>query len=42
MSDALKPLIHAAAEGPLSRSQAEAAFEILFNGPDSECTSKLG
>ncbi|MEO9822302.1 MAG: anthranilate phosphoribosyltransferase [Paracoccaceae bacterium] len=32
MSDALKPLIDAAANGPLSRSQAEDAFEILFNG----------
>ena len=32
MSEALKPLIHAAAEGPLSRDQAQAAFEILFNG----------
>lgn len=32
MSDALKPLIHAAAEAPLSRAQAEEAFEILFNG----------
>ena len=32
MSDAIKPLIHAAAEGPLSRAEAEAAFEILFNG----------
>jgi anthranilate phosphoribosyltransferase len=32
MSDALKPLIHAAAEGPLSRAEAEEAFEILFNG----------
>lgn len=32
MSDALKPLIHAAAEGPLSRAQAEEAFTILFNG----------
>ncbi len=32
MSDALKPLIHAAAEGPLTRQQAEAAFEILFKG----------
>ncbi|SMY07966.1 anthranilate phosphoribosyltransferase [Flavimaricola marinus] len=32
MSDALKPLIHAAAEGPLTREQAEAAFEILFEG----------
>ncbi len=32
MSEALKPLIHAAAEGPLSRAQAEAAFELLFDG----------
>ena len=32
MSDALKPLIDAAANGPLAREQAEAAFEILFNG----------
>ncbi|MBS1301667.1 anthranilate phosphoribosyltransferase [Loktanella sp. SALINAS62] len=32
MSAALKPLIHAAAEGPLSRAQAEDAFNILFNG----------
>ena len=32
MSDAIKPLIHAAAEGPLSRAEAETAFEILFNG----------
>ena len=32
MSDALKPLINAAAEGPLSRAQAEEAFGILFNG----------
>ncbi|WP_341365866.1 anthranilate phosphoribosyltransferase [Yoonia sp. BS5-3] len=32
MSDAIKPLINAAAEGPLSRAQAEEAFEILFNG----------
>ncbi len=32
MSDALKPLIHAAAEGPLTRAQAEAAFTILFEG----------
>lgn len=32
MSDALKPLIHAAAEGPLTRGQAEQAFEILFKG----------
>jgi anthranilate phosphoribosyltransferase len=32
MSDALKPLIHAAAEGPLSREQAEQAFGILFDG----------
>ncbi|MEP4195829.1 MAG: anthranilate phosphoribosyltransferase [Aliishimia sp.] len=32
MSDALKPLIEAAAEGPLSRAQAEIAFGILFDG----------
>ncbi len=32
MSDALKPLINAAAEGPLSRAEAETAFEILFRG----------
>jgi anthranilate phosphoribosyltransferase len=32
MSDAMKPLIYAASEGPLSRSQAEQAFEILFEG----------
>lgn len=32
MSDALKPLIAAAAEGPLTRAQAEQAFGILFNG----------
>jgi len=32
MSDALKPLIGAAAERPLTRIEAEAAFEILFNG----------
>jgi len=32
MSDALKPLIAAAADGPLSRAQAEAAFAILFDG----------
>ena len=32
MSDALKPLIDAAANGPLTRAQAETAFEILFQG----------
>ena len=32
MSDAMKPLIYAASEGPLSRSQAEEAFEIIFTG----------
>jgi anthranilate phosphoribosyltransferase len=32
MSDALKPLIDAAANGPLTRDQAAAAFEILFEG----------
>ncbi len=35
MSDAMKPLIFAASEGPLSRAQAEAAFEILFDGEAS-------
>ncbi len=32
MSDALKPLIDAAANGPLTRAQAAQAFEILFDG----------
>ena len=32
MSDALKPLIDAAANGPLTRDQAAAAFQILFDG----------
>ena len=32
MSDALKPLIAAAAERPLTRAEAEAAFDILFEG----------
>ncbi|MEY8882689.1 anthranilate phosphoribosyltransferase [Donghicola sp. XS_ASV15] len=32
MTDAIKPLIYAASEGPLSRAQANAAFEILFEG----------
>ncbi|MFT5798040.1 MAG: anthranilate phosphoribosyltransferase [Candidatus Azotimanducaceae bacterium] len=32
MSDALKPLIDGAANGPLTRAQAEDAFGILFNG----------
>ncbi|MEJ6398723.1 anthranilate phosphoribosyltransferase [Yoonia sp. 208BN28-4] len=32
MSDALKPLIDAAANGPLTRAQAEDAFGILFDG----------
>lgn len=32
MSDALKPLIGAAADRPLTRAEAEAAFEILFDG----------
>ena len=32
MSAALKPLIHAAAQGPLTREQAEEAFGILFDG----------
>ncbi|WP_299863496.1 anthranilate phosphoribosyltransferase [uncultured Roseobacter sp.] len=32
MSDALKPLIGAAATGPLTKDQAEMAFSILFEG----------
>lgn len=32
MSDALKPLIDAAANGPLTRDQAREAFQILFDG----------
>ncbi len=32
MTDAMKPLIYAASEGPLSRAQANQAFEILFSG----------
>ncbi|MDE0696689.1 MAG: anthranilate phosphoribosyltransferase [Boseongicola sp.] len=32
MSDSMRPLIYAASEGPLSRTQAEEAFNILFDG----------
>ncbi|MGB0798011.1 MAG: anthranilate phosphoribosyltransferase, partial [Planktomarina sp.] len=32
MSDQMKSIIFAASEGPLSRAQAEMAFEALFNG----------
>ena len=32
MSDQMKPLIFAASEGPLSRAQAEAAFDLMFEG----------
>ncbi|MCP5037061.1 MAG: anthranilate phosphoribosyltransferase [Rhodobacteraceae bacterium] len=32
MSDRLKPLIHAAADRPLTRAEAETAFDILFEG----------
>ncbi|MCR9068880.1 MAG: anthranilate phosphoribosyltransferase [Rhodobacteraceae bacterium] len=32
MTDAMKPLIFAASEGPLSRAQAEEAFGYLFEG----------
>lgn len=32
MTDQIKPLIFAASEGPLSRAQADMAFEILFEG----------
>ena len=34
--NAMKPLIYAASEGPLSRSQAVEAFEILFDGKATE------
>ena len=33
MSDAMKPLIFAASEGPLSQAQAREAFEYFFEGP---------
>ena len=32
MSDAMKSLIFAASEGPHSRTQAEEAFEIIYQG----------
>lgn len=32
MSDSMKSLIYAASEGPISRTQAEEAFNILFDG----------
>jgi anthranilate phosphoribosyltransferase len=32
MSDALKPLIARAADGPLTRAEAEAAFDIIMSG----------
>lgn len=32
MSDAMKPIIYAASEGPLARAQAETAFEHMFDG----------
>ncbi len=32
MSDRIKPLIHAAADRPLTRAEAETAFDILFEG----------
>ncbi|MEJ6395135.1 anthranilate phosphoribosyltransferase [Gymnodinialimonas sp. 2305UL16-5] len=32
MSDAMKPIIFAASEGPLSRAQAVEAFELMFEG----------
>ena len=35
MTDAMKPLIYAASEGPLSRAQAESAFALLFEGKAS-------
>ena len=43
MSDAIKPLIGAAAERPLTREEAEAAFQILFEGEatPSQCGGLL-
>ncbi|MBY4891681.1 anthranilate phosphoribosyltransferase [Rhodobacteraceae bacterium N5(2021)] len=32
MTDAMKPIIYAASEGPLSRAQAEEAFSLMFEG----------
>ena len=32
MSDALKPLINKAADAPLSRAEAEAAFDAIMSG----------
>ena len=37
MSDQMKPLIFGASEGPLSRTQAEAAFELLFGYSLESC-----
>ncbi|GAB5446490.1 anthranilate phosphoribosyltransferase [Gymnodinialimonas sp.] len=34
-SDAMKPIIFSASEGPLSRAQAEEAFELMFEGAAS-------
>lgn len=33
MTSALQPLIGTAADRPLTRAEAEVAFEALFNGP---------
>ncbi|MGB0901594.1 anthranilate phosphoribosyltransferase [Halocynthiibacter sp.] len=43
MSDALKPLIDAAADGPLNADQARKAFQILFEGDatPSQCGGLL-
>ncbi|WP_039019105.1 anthranilate phosphoribosyltransferase [Halocynthiibacter namhaensis] len=43
MSDALKPLIDAAADGPLNADQARQAFQILFEGDatPSQCGGLL-
>lgn len=32
MTDSMKPIIYAASEGPLSRAQAEEAFQLMFDG----------
>ena len=40
MSEAMKSLIYAASEGPLSRAQAEHAFGLLFEGDATD--SQMG
>ena len=40
MSDVLRPLIGLAAERPLTRAEAERAFEALFNGEGTPAQKK--